>query len=533
MAVILFVILFMFWWPFLCLGFPRWAHKKALTPTETRLLSVFAWIWGLASFRLIADGHYGLVSFVGGAILSTAVILLFWRPSHLKNTFELMAHRLGMTRGPIALLSGGHPELRSNALNPIARAYSSYTAHGIRYTIEPVVGARKRYKYLLYRLGIRVPGIPYDISLLPSLWRGSKPLAAEIRELHPAFQFVSGSGASALAIMSSAEILDAVEEHFGDRRPKGFRGEGPTLIGGTIELTVRANTHELERGLDVLSKLAEKLHPRDKTVPQLLVKNLDHSDPAFQRLSFNALLTIYADVQNKLDLLKRGLAHGNDDIRITAATHLPREAFDELTWFVESGKPRHQARAMAVVRENYPWHRFRELAETALESDNESLVAEAIRAHGTSNDPSLVAVIVPFLGGDSILARASVEALRALGPSAEPHLITALQRPEVEIVEAVVYALQEIGGRDSVVALTQLEQRNDLPHALRKEAIVAAETIKSGLTGDHGRLSLTEIGVSEGQLSVAEDEGALSVAEHGGETEAEQKVAEERSVEET
>ena len=519
-------------WPFLCVLVPRRGGKWAFKPTETRALTIWAWSWGLGAMVLLSRDLDVLFVGVGCVALLVVAFLRFWRPARLKTTFQLLARRRGMKQAPAALLSGGHPSLRTNAVNPIKRSYNRYSENGIRHTIEPVVTARKRYKHVLYRLGIRIPGIPYNISFLPFPWRGSKPLAREIRSLHPAFEFVSGSGASALAIMNTPEILDAVEQHFGDRCPRGFRGEGPTLIGGTIELTVRADTKELEHGLDVLSELAQKIYRNEKSVPQLLLENVGHDDPAFQRLSFNALLTIYRDVQTKVELLRRGLAHPNDDIRITAATHLPREAFDELVSFVESGKPRHQARAMAVIHQNYPWERFGDLASAALDSSNETLVAEAIRGHRKCGDPTKVALIAPFLRSSSAMARAAADALGALGPTAEPHLVQALERPEVEVVEAVVATLQQTGGRDAAVALNELAHREDLPNALRRDAAAAADTIKKDLVGDRGRLSLVEIAPHEGQLSVAEDEGALAVVNAEDAECAHQQAVETEKVEE-
>ena len=510
MTGVLYAFLLIIWWPILCFGFPRRGVNRALRSTESRILTISQWFWGLASFRLLADGDNVFVAVGGGYILSATIFFSLWRPRQLKRTFAELAKRRDMAPVPRAVLSGGHPDRRAISHNPIGRSYLSRTPEGMHVTVEPVVYARRGHKFVLYRLGIEIPGLPDDISLLPYPWKGSKPLPGEVRKLHPAFRLVSGSGASALALMCSAEVLDAVDHHIGERHPAGFRDEGPTLINRTIELTVPPDVGALERGLDELIELARLLDPQGKSVSDGLLDNLRHPNAEFQRLSFNALLTISSDVQSKLSTLELGLAHENDEIRITAAAHLPLEAYSELVGFVESGSPRHQARAMSVLRENYSWDQLEEVSRVALESANESLVTEAILACGKSADPELIPTVAAFLGDEPKLAAVAAQALKALGPSAESVLVQALTRTELEIIEAIVTTLGEIGGRDTVVALRQLASREDLPRRLSVLAQRTAEGISKDLEGEHGRLSLAECDVNDGRLSIADHEGALS-----------------------
>ena len=228
MTGVLYAFLLIIWWPILCFGFPRRGVNRALRSTESRILTISQWFWGLASFRLLADGDNVFVAVGGGYILSATIFFSLWRPRQLKRTFAELAKRRDMAPVPRAVLSGGHPDRRAISHNPIGRSYLSRTPEGMHVTVEPVVYARRGHKFVLYRLGIEIPGLPDDISLLPYPWKGSKPLPGEVRKLHPAFRLVSGSGASALALMCSAEVLDAVDHHIGEqlrRVNEGYRAK--------------------------------------------------------------------------------------------------------------------------------------------------------------------------------------------------------------------------------------------------------------------------------------------------------------------
>ena len=103
------------------------------------------------------------------------------------------------------------------------------------------------------------------------------------------------------------------------------------------------------------------------------------------------------------------------------------------------------------------------------------------------------------------LAPAAAEALGATGsPAAEPPLIQALQREEVEVQVAAANALGKVGSPAAVLPLKEAAERSRLDLDLRRATRQAIAEIQSRIRGaSPGQLTLA--GTETGQLSLAHD----------------------------
>ena len=123
----------------------------------------------------------------------------------------------------------------------------------------------------------------------------------------------------------------------------------------------------------------------------------------------------------------------------------------------------------------------------------------------------LTDVMAQEQGGLAVAAAQALEILRY--PAAEPALILALQREQVDLRIAAAYALGRIGSVEAVLPLKETAERSWLDLELRRAARQAIAEIQSRLQGaSPGQLSLAA--TEAGQLSLAQAEtGQLSLAD--------------------
>jgi len=468
--------------------------------------------WGMLGPQLRRD--------LGTDVITTATVLLIAIALVSKSlvkrktlgALQSVARRRDLAMEPVVGLPWGHPNLRKSPLNPFSRNYISRTEVRPKYVVAPAVSVTRDRSSMVFHIAVEVPGFPRDLSLMAVPPRGGLPLPDEVRRLNRAMTMAWGNAASAIAVLCDPARSQLVVKHIGGQQPIGIKGRGPTLIDGKLELSVEPNEAALEEALDDLTSLAERLSLGRLSARQVLLEYVsDSSDENLRKLAFAAMLNAYprhSDTEAAISLM---LKHRNPEMRLTAAAHAGDIALPVLRTLVAEGKKRQQARAMNMLRNRFQWDTFSDLAQDALESDNLGLVAEAIRSLSKSNDPSFVGTLSSFLGREKPLVVAAITALGSFGQDAAPHLVPLLHSGDEEIAGRTLNALASIGGLEVYVALQEYADIVGRRSPLFQAAMLAAAQVKSGLRGDHGRLSISAGSELDGQLSIAQQAGDLSV----------------------